>query len=103
MNTITFSHIYTKFPKGLMQSPIKQARLIQVHLTHSDNLSGEFINYDTKIEGGGYYKLPKGALLLLIFKRFESIFTTIRPWNVEKERYYKLHTGEIFAIKILKE
>jgi hypothetical protein len=83
----------------------KEANLLHVFQVHYDKLDKDFIAYDTCYEGEKgellYYQLPKTELLcLLFFSRNGELFTTLRKWNPEMERYYKSMTGRWFEVKI---
>jgi len=95
---IKFSHNYKKIAN------ITEARLLEVINVNLQNLSQEFIAYDTE----NIYKLPKtGEYLMLIFhKQSEAnmdsnIFTTIRRRTNEKEKYYRENIGKIFTLEIV--
>jgi len=96
MPTIKFSYTYNKlFLDGKL---IKEAILLDVIPVKIENLSKDFLNYDTD---QGEYKLPKkGEYLLLIFqKSCTNIFTTLRRYIPEKEEYYRKLIGETFTIE----
>lgn len=103
MISIKFSHIYQKMPVGAEDFDTKLLAVIPcVH----ENLSDEFIEYDTKYEGGNY-QLPSGKMLLLLlatnilYTDYEIVFwTTIRRWTPEKEKYYISHLGEQIKIEV---
>lgn len=94
---IKFSHNYKKI------AGITEARLIEVINVNLQNLSKEFIEYDTE----NIYKLPKtGNYMILIFHKeceaniSSNIFTTIRRRTDEKEKYYRENLGKIFAVEV---
>jgi hypothetical protein len=92
---IKFSHIY---PKLHGQT---SAQLVSVNVIDRKDMSPELIEYDTKFDGG-YYPLPAGIYLILLFHGNLSIpFTTIRRWTEEKQKYYWGSIGKIFNIKFL--
>lgn len=111
MNKIKFSHVYTKFPFG--KTPPFGAELLQVFLTEKNELSEEFIKYDTRTDDGDYYELPEGKLLILLLRADiwrpkpgieawqKEVFTTVRRWTLEKEQYYKSKVGEVFEIVVV--
>lgn len=87
--------------------------MLQVFLTEKDELSEEFIKYDTRTDDGDYYELPEGRLLILLLRADilistrpgsmtwrEQVFTTVRRWTPEKEQYYKSKVGEVFEIVV---
>lgn len=95
---IKFSHHYPKLHQQ------KTAELLAVKVTTKDRLSKEMLEYDTywcePNDGDkGYYELPPGKLLVLIFYGDKGIpFTTIRRQTVEKEIYYRGCIGAWFDI-----
>lgn len=97
---IKFSHEYYKMPANL-----NTARLLQVIIVEKSELSKEFIEYDTAYpldkrvpwEGNGHYELPEGRMLLLLLQS-GWLWTTLRRWTPEKERYYKELTGQEIEI-----
>lgn len=106
---IKFSHEYSKFPHRMFEIGITEAQLLQVFKTHYNELSESFIAYDTHYfepedsDNDKWYPLPKTDLLVLIFDvPYLGIFTTIRPWNKEKERYYKSKQCEWFDVVLTK-
>jgi len=96
---IKFSHRYTK-----LAIQTECATLIQVFIIDSSELTKEFIEYDTfygvKEGKPQFYELPKGKLLVLLFQENDNdyLFTTIRRWTPQKEKYYKSMQGNIFEI-----
>ena len=100
MGTIKFSHKYLK-----LTSVGEQARLMQVVKIKFSELSGSFIEYDTKYLNEGkfeYYPLPKSGLgiLMIFINRVKKVFTTVRPFNPQKWDYYKKQEGKMFDIEI---
>ncbi len=97
---ISFSHNY---PKLHGQT---HARLMAAELRDRKDMSDKFIQYDTvhENESGelkGYYPLPKGRYIVLLFWGDELIpFTTVRPWNPKKAIYYQENIGKLFLINI---
>ena len=79
-----------------------QVKLLQIAKIHHDDLTPEFIEYDTTILDGGNYELPNKFLLLLIFisEKDEGIFTTLRKLSPEKEKFYRDAQGELFEVII---
>lgn len=99
---IKFSHHYPKL--GVLAGTNDEARLLDAHPVQLELLSPDFLDYDTAIDGGGYYKLPrKGRYLMLIFARPDNVglFTTLRRWTPEKERYYREMTGQRFKVEYM--
>lgn len=107
---IKFSHIYRKLQIG--GETVKEATLLQIFKCNYKELNDHFINYDTwfvdTVKGqllSGYYALPKTDLLVLLFavKTWHGtpyIFTTIRRWTPEKEKYYRGLIGKEVEIVI---
>lgn len=100
---INFSHHYHKMPFGFESS-----KLLDVLPVRLEDLSLDFILYDTSYLDGGeekLYALPaKGAYMILLLQANSGagpIWTTIRSqWPPEKLEYYKSHIGEVFECKI---
>lgn len=84
MTKIHFSHKYYKMPDLATHS----TRLLQVLVADSKEFSNEFISYDTTFNGGAY-PLPKGKVLILLLFTGDRLWTTIRRWTPQKEKYYK--------------
>jgi hypothetical protein len=103
MKTIKFSHRYFKvnLPDLEGKAPDK-AKLLQVFSVDRKDLSDAFVLYDTEY-WDGYYLLPKGKLLVLLFKgENDVVFTTIRSnrkYPYDKEKYYRDAIGEWFEVK----
>lgn len=95
---IIFSHRYNKIPDGFEKS-----KLIEVMNCNLEDLSLNFINYDTMyLDKDGkfaFYHLPnKGKYMILILRSElnDQIWTTIRRHTKYKEEYYRSHIGEWF-------
>ena len=112
MPKIRFSHNYWKlkafspfFPKYTMPS---HATLLEVFKTKTEELHKMFVNYDTvyydeKSKKWKHYKLPKGEVIVLLFKSVmpgNFLFTTIRRYTPQKYGYYKRMRGKDFEIVI---
>lgn len=103
MLKIKFAHNYSKLA---IQTDC--AKLIQVFVCDYKDLSKDFIEYDTWYwEHGktGFYKLPKTKLLILLFtddEREGYLFTTVRKWTKEKEKYYRSMQGKYFGVEVKK-
>ena len=103
MNVIKFAHRYCKFPFGFQES-----KLLDVLPVRLEDLSPEFLRYDTSYLDGGeekQYALPKtGAYMILLLRASSGsgpIWTTIRSqWPASKLEYYRSHIGEVFECKI---
>ena len=105
MKQIKFSHIYFKMPKG------DKADLIQIFVVDKKELSEIFLDYDTTyseytddnktgIATVGHYPLPNGKLIVLLLNTNGKVWTTIRRWTPEKEKYYRECIGETFEIVV---
>lgn len=101
---IKFSHRYPKIHDQ------KTAQLLAVKTARRVEFTKEFIDYDTLFvkddEGnfGGYFPLPEGNYIVLLFLGNEYIpFTTVRRFTEEKFKYYHSSIGKIFDIRIKKE
>lgn len=100
---INFSHKYNKMPYGFESS-----KLLEVLPVRLEDLSPEFLRYDTSYLDGGeekQYALPKsGAYMILLLQANSGagpIWTTIRSqWPPEKIDYYRAHIGEVFECNI---
>ena len=95
MNKIKFSHRYIKL-RDIENG--EKAWLLEVLEKTTNKLSKTFINYDTCKSSGGYYQLPAGRVLILLFQHIRTgrVFTTVRRWTQKKERYYTSCRGELF-------
>ena len=100
---INFSHHYHKMPYGFESS-----KLLDVLPVRLEDLSLDFILYDTSYLDGGeekLYALPaKGNYMILLLQANSGagpLWTTIRSqWPPEKMDYYKSHIGEVFECRI---
>ena len=96
---IKFTHKYNKLKNddGTIDSSFKLIDLIPVNL---ENLSEEFLKYDTD---NGLFQLPKkGNYMMLIFQKNKGgIFTTLRRLTPEKLRYYTESIGKIFEVEFI--
>ena len=100
---INFSHRYCKFPFGFQES-----KLLDVLPIRLEDLSQEFLRYDTSYLDGGeekQYVFPKsGAYMILLLQASSGagpMWTTIRSqWPPEKLEYYRSKRGEVFECKI---
>lgn len=95
MNVIKFCHDYFKKPEDGV--------LIQVFKTHFKELSDNFIVYDACFENAAgnndLYQLPRTDLIVLVFlRRNNTLYTTVRRWTPEKEKYYRAKVGELFKV-----
>ena len=98
--TIKFSH---KYDKLRAMDEHEQPKLLQVLDVELSDLSPDFLDYDTAIVGGGYYKLPKkGKYLLLMFEGNHGLFTTLRAaWPPQKAAFYRNNIGNRFTVERL--
>lgn len=95
MKSIKFSHTYSKFPQN--PSP---STLLEVFVVDDDLYQG-FIDYDTQIDGGGKYNLPRGKKLVLLLQNRDGIlWTTIRRCTSCKLRYYRGIRGSVVGIVV---
>lgn len=104
---IKFSHEYTKL--GIIPD---KAKLLECFVKQSEELSEDFINYDTCYLSPDEnrfqnYQLPEAKpviiLLFLIENTFNpKTFTTVRPYNFFKYKYYSELRGKEFKIQIIK-
>ena len=103
MNPIKFSHRYDKLPGCGNQ----KVRLLEVFKVNLDDLSARFIDYDTMRGGERSWNLPKGELLVLLFEPTCcpdcGLFTTVRRWTEQKEKYYRGQRGEFLELIIEEE
>lgn len=97
--TIKFSDIYWKMPPAemIMKYPTK---LLQVFPIEKEDLSPEFLQYDTSIRTGGNYPIIDKILLVLFLTTGRYTWTTIRSFTIEKYEFYKQNTGKHFKIEI---
>ena len=107
MNTIKFSHFYSKLPRDYQYS-----RLLQVLPVKLEELSPEFRHYDTTYLDGGeekQYPLPaKGEYMILLLQAGSGhgkLWTTIRSQTgkggIDKMGYYKSMVGKIFECQVI--
>lgn len=94
MSEIKFSNEYYKIPTISLKGTV----LLQVLKTHFNELSEDFIIYDTSyfdVEKRTIrrYPLPKTDLLILLLKTKDKLWTTIRRWTPRKEIYYRKLMG----------
>jgi hypothetical protein len=95
---IKFSKKYKKLPSDANG---RLARLLFVHKINLENQSEWLLKYDTESVDGTHYELPKkGEYLFLLFELTDgTMFTTMRRWTLEKEKYY--HTMEDKFLEIV--
>ena len=91
---IKFSHHYCKMPPGFDES-----ELMEVFKVPVGELSGHFVNWDTKARSGFHYILPRSGYMLVLLLRTRStglMWTTLRRSIDFKEAYYRSRIGEYF-------
>jgi hypothetical protein len=85
-------------------SVITRAKLLSVEQVKIQNLTAEFLEYDTD---GGKYKLPRtGNYLKLTFLKPGQemhLFTTLRSDRPGKIDYYLSRIGELFEVVLTQE
>lgn len=91
---IKFSHDYGK----LQVAPDRKATLLDVVMVNLQELSDEFLSYDTD----DVFKLAKtGSYMMLLFKGQCGLFTTLRSaYPLRKVDYYRAAIGKEFNIVI---
>ena len=103
---IKFSHTYVKCISCNNQ-PVREALLVDVHIVELADLSPSFLEYDTVTINGDHYPLPKrGKYMMLIFAKPQlglgsNLFTTLRRWTQEKERYYRSGIGSLVEVEYI--
>lgn len=104
MYPIKFSRPYRKLI--LNGSIISRAKLLSVEQVRLQDLTAEFLDYDTD---GGKYALPKtGNYLKLTFLKptlngETNLFTTLRSDRPGKIDYYLSRVGELFQVVVEQE
>lgn len=99
MNEISFDNSYFKFPYGLLSGD--EVRLLEVLTARSVDLHQSFLDYDTTTADNTKYQIHDDEdvlVLLFIFKT--ELFTTIRKYTEEKERYYRSLRGSYMKVLI---
>ena len=87
---------YFKF--GNLPLPM-DLKLLQCFRCHHNDLSDEFIDYDTR-HGNGNYKLPNTELIVLVLWVVPFLMITCRRYTPRKFDYYKSLEGE--TLKLVK-
>jgi len=90
MRSIKFTKQYHKLSKIDVQRPVT---LIEVFVKDRENMSEQFIDYDTTQVDGEKYVLPKSRYLVLLFNQDGNLFTT------EKATYYFGMRGAQMEVK----
>lgn len=99
MAKIRFPHSYTKLLNENGTHPIRTAKLLQVVNIYIDDLTKEFLNYETDF-GKGELRYDSLYLMILLQKPSGDLFTTLRPFTPDKRDYYKSLVGQDIAIEI---
>jgi hypothetical protein len=113
MKKIKFSHRYFKLLNRDGFVRCTTATLLDVLNVNVEDLSDKLRQYDTQYivgtkDGGAIvsnYELPKkGDFMMLMFADDDPVlFTTLRRWTPEKEKYYRGAIGERFEVEINEE
>jgi hypothetical protein len=90
------------------ENELKDAILLAVFDSNFEDIGITFKQYDTQYfneDDEFHYELPvTGKCLVLLFLGNDGVsadgklFTTIRRWTPEKERYYKSSVNETFEV-----
>lgn len=98
---IKFSHRYTKMPEHV---EYLETFVVSATKVRYGSLTQQQIDQDTAIVGGGYYTLPQVDLLHIVLWSDTigggKTWGTYRPWNPEKEAYYRTLCGKSVRIVI---
>ena len=95
IKSIKFSHKYKKMPVVLVPTFLKGVRI-----RHYNELTEDFIKLDTETVDGKFYPLPKTKLLILDLWTDGGCWHTCRPWNKQKEEYYRSLIGKKVRIVV---
>jgi hypothetical protein len=101
MNTIKFSHDYSKFPLNWEET---EALLIGVMCNNLQMIREKFplfLDNDARFRGEeGNYNLDFDEAIILTFVHIKTgqLFTTIRRYTPSKAEYYRSEVGEIFRM-----
>lgn len=103
MNEIRFPHYYTKFHNMIQNND--EVELYKIEVIDRYDIRHNEEKYETEyIENGEtkYDKLSQGLLINLYFKRINKpiVFSTIRPWSILQEAYYRKNVGKVFRLII---
>ena len=104
MLQIKFSHKYQKILNS-HNDVVETATLLHVEIVRLEDLSKEFLDYDTDNRS---CELPKHGkyLMLLFLKEHEdyttdlNLFTTLRAFTPEKYFYYAKNVGKVFQVVV---
>ena len=99
---IKFSHAYKKLLADADGhcAPVSRLKLLDVQVVQLEELTNEFINFDTD---NGVYQLPeKGEYLMLIFLKPSEmdLCLTLRRATPNKYNYYRGAVGQWFDVEI---
>lgn len=105
---IKFSHKYSKHMKEHCDILKDRggALLLEVFQSNAEELHPCFVEYDTLYfdenkNDWDCYKLPKGTVLILLFKSGDYVFTTIRRYTPKKQKYYIDNRGKKFDLVLI--
>jgi hypothetical protein len=102
MLKIKFNHVYDKIPESAYGG---KTYLVGAMRCRKGDFAKRFIDYDTKF-GKRFYLLPEGELILLMLLttsgKDSTLWTTLRKWDPEKERYYNKALNEQIEFVITK-
>ena len=110
LRMIKFSHLYYKMPLTIEDY---KTVVLDVFVTDLGKLPEEFLKYDMaywdeKNQKTEYYRLDfKKAIVIVLFSTYKysnytdkKLWTTIRKWTPEKEKYYKELIGKEVMIRV---
>ena len=96
MLNIKFTGEYNKMPEDYNSSI-----LLDVAQDYTENLSPEFIEYDTRRKDGTQYPLPDGKIIMLfLLTKKGHLWTTLRRFTQRKWEYYRSNIGNQYEIII---
>ena len=96
MIAIRFSHTYAKMP-----ADTSDTQLLAVFRVDRTQLSDPFLEWDTRIVGGGHYQFPPAdEYLVLLLLSGGQLWTTVRTAKPGKEEYYRAQVGKHVKIKV---
>ena len=98
MYSIKFSHKYDKMIGFDLTRPFEFKWMYLID--DKDVLSRQFLERDTKFEGGGYYKLPRGIIMVLLLRQDGRYMTTIRRYTPEKYQFYNKLIGSEVGVEV---
>jgi len=84
-----------------MPDVVNSTKVLEVFIVNNkEELSNNFLEYDTKTTNGLNYKLPSGKLIVVLLISKTVLWTTIRSWTKEKEKYYRDMRGKFIPVRI---